>query len=159
MSQPDASANQPKIRVLIVDDIPETRHNLRKLLFSKPDIEPVWMASDGEQAVRMAVDLQPDIVLMDVLLPGIDGVTAAERITRQVPSARIILMSVQGIDATASRTMLAGASEFLQSELFALQTAALVMAWAGVMAGLVFALLVPETLEKRQRVARAPAGD
>lgn len=105
--------DQEKIRLLIVDDIPETRENLRKLLFFESDIDVVGAATNGEEGIQMAVELQPDIVLMDINMPGVDGITASERITQQVPFAQIIMMSVQGESDYLRRSMLAGAREFL----------------------------------------------
>jgi pilus assembly protein CpaE len=109
---PDASAAQ-KIRLLLVDDIPETRENLRKLLFFESDIEVVGAATNGEEGVQMAIELQPDIVLMDINMPGMDGITASERISQQAPFTQIIMMSVQGEADYLRRSMLAGAREFL----------------------------------------------
>jgi pilus assembly protein CpaE len=102
-----------KIRVLIVDDIPETRENLRKLLFFESDIEVVGAANSGEEGITMSGELKPDIVLMDINMPGIDGITASEAITQQVPFTQIIMMSVQGEADYLRRSMLAGAREFL----------------------------------------------
>ncbi len=102
-----------KIRLLLVDDIPETRENLRKLLFFESDIEVVGAATNGEEGIQMAVELQPDIVLMDINMPGVDGITASERISLQVPFTQIIMMSVQGEADYLRRSMLAGAREFL----------------------------------------------
>lgn len=102
-----------KIRVLIVDDIPETRENLKKLLYFETDIEIVGAVGTGEEAVEVAKELQPDIVLMDINLPGMDGITASELITRQSPTSQIIMMSVQGEADYLRRSMLAGAREFL----------------------------------------------
>jgi pilus assembly protein CpaE len=104
---------QEKIRLLIVDDIPETRENLRKLLFFESDIDVVGAATNGEEGIEMALELQPDIVLMDINMPGIDGITASERITQRVPFCQIIMMSVQGESDYLRRSMLAGAREFL----------------------------------------------
>jgi len=106
-------AEQQKIRLLLVDDIPETRENLRKLLFFESDIEVVGAATNGEEGVQMAVELQPDIVLMDINMPGMDGISASEAITQEVPFAQIIMMSVQGEADYLRRSMLAGAREFL----------------------------------------------
>ena len=110
---PDSPGGQEKIRLLIVDDIPETRENLRKLLFFESDIEVVGAATDGQQGIDMAVELQPDLVLMDINMPGVDGITASERISQQVPFCQIIMMSVQGESDYLRRSMLAGAREFL----------------------------------------------
>ncbi|MBN1953777.1 MAG: response regulator [Anaerolineae bacterium] len=102
-----------KIRVLIVDDIPETRENLRKLLSFDPDIEVVGAAATGEDGVQLARETKPDIVLMDINLPGIDGITATEQIKQRVPSAQIIILSVQGETGYMRRAMAAGARDFL----------------------------------------------
>lgn len=110
---PDSADNQEKIRILIVDDIPETRENLRKLLFFESDIDVVGAAIDGEEGIQLALELQPDIVLMDINMPGVDGITASERISQQVPFCQIIMMSVQGEADYLRRSMLAGAREFL----------------------------------------------
>lgn len=110
---PEATEDQEKIRLLIVDDIPETRENLRKLLFFESDIDVVGAATDGEEGIQMALELQPDIVLMDINMPGVDGITASERISQQVPFCQIIMMSVQGEADYLRRSMLAGAREFL----------------------------------------------
>ncbi len=101
------------IKVLIVDDIPQTRENLRKLLSLEPDIEIVGMAATGEEGIELARKLRPDIVLMDINLPGMDGITATEFISREVPEAQVIMISVQGEPAYMRRAMLAGAREFL----------------------------------------------
>jgi pilus assembly protein CpaE len=110
---PDSPEGQEKIRLLIVDDIPETRENLRKLLFFEADIDVVGAATNGEEGIEMAVELQPDIVLMDINMPGVDGITASERISQKVPFCQIIMMSVQGEADYLRRSMLAGAREFL----------------------------------------------
>ncbi len=108
-----SSGDQKKIRVLIVDDIPETRENLRKLLFFESDIEVVGAASSGEEGITLAGELRPDIVLMDINMPGVDGITASEAISQQAPFTQIIMMSVQGEADYLRRSMLAGAREFL----------------------------------------------
>jgi pilus assembly protein CpaE len=104
---------EEKIQVLIVDDIPETRENLRKLLYFENDIEVVGAAMSGEEGIQMAKDLQPHIVLMDINMPGMDGITSSEAISQEVPIAQIIMMSVQGEADYLRRSMLAGAREFL----------------------------------------------
>ena len=104
---------EEKIRVLIVDDIPETRENLRKLLYFENDIEVVGAAVSGEEGIQMAKELEPHIVLMDINMPGLDGITASEAISQEVPTAQVIMMSVQGEADYLRRSMLAGAREFL----------------------------------------------
>ena len=102
-----------KVRVLIVDDIPETRENLRKLLFFESDVEVVGAANCGEEGIALAGQLKPDIVLMDINMPGVDGITATEAITQQMPSVQVVMMSVQGETDYLRRSMQAGAREFL----------------------------------------------
>lgn len=102
-----------KIRVLIVDDIAETRENLRKLLSFAPDIEVVGTAATGEEGVQLARELVPHVVIMDINLPGMDGITATERIVREVPAAQIVILSVQGETGYMRRAMAAGARDFL----------------------------------------------
>jgi len=104
---------EEKIRVLIVDDIPETRENLRKLLYFENDIEVVGAAISGEEGIQMAKELEPHIVLMDINMPGVDGITAGEAISQEVPASQVIMMSVQGEADYLRRSMLAGAREFL----------------------------------------------
>jgi pilus assembly protein CpaE len=110
---PASGANSPKIHVLIVDDIAETRENVKKLLYFEDDIEIVGAAADGREGVDLAVKLQPDIVLMDINMPGMDGIAASEAISSQVPNAQVVMMSVQGEADYLRRSMLAGAREFL----------------------------------------------
>src|SRR5512143_2736776 len=107
------AAGIDKIRVLIVDDIPETRENVRKLLAFEADVEVVGVAATGREAVQLARDLQPNIVMMDINMPDMDGITAGEMITRDVPIAQVIMMSVQSEADYLRRSMLAGARDFL----------------------------------------------
>ena len=102
-----------KIRVVIVDDIPETREHLGRLLGFEADIEVVGAAASGPEALELAGKLQPDIVLLDINMPGMDGITAAELLVTRAPTAAIIMMSVQGEPDYLRRAMLAGAREFL----------------------------------------------
>lgn len=101
------------IRVLIVDDLPETRENVRKLLQFESDIEVIGQAGTGEEAIQMAKEHQPDIILMDINMPGIDGIGASQQITESVPSVQIIIMSVQSDPNYLRRAMMAGARDFL----------------------------------------------
>lgn len=105
--------DQSEIRVLIVDDIAETRDNLEKLLFFEKDIKVVAKAGTGREAVAMAKQHQPDVVLMDINMPDMDGIAATEAILSQVPTVQVIMMSVQGEQDYLRRSMLAGAREFL----------------------------------------------
>jgi pilus assembly protein CpaE len=107
------SRDNKKIRVLIVDDIQETRDNLKKLLYFEDDIEIIGTASNGREGVEQATALRPDIVLMDINMPGMDGIQASELISQQDPNIQVVMMSVQGEADYLRRSMLAGAREFL----------------------------------------------
>jgi len=104
---------EEKIRVLIVDDIPETRENLRKLLYFEKDIEVVGAATSGREGIEMARQYQPDIVLMDINMPDMDGITASEIIVQESPYTQVVMMSVQSEADYLRRSMLAGARDFL----------------------------------------------
>lgn len=101
------------IRVLIVDDIPSTLENLQKLLSFEDDIEVCGTASDGRRAIEEARRLEPDIVLMDVNMPQMDGIQATELLAQEAPASPVIIMSVQGERDYLRRAMQAGAREFL----------------------------------------------
>ena len=102
-----------KIRVLLVDDILETRDHLTKLLGFEKDVEVVGAAASGAEAVDMAARMLPDVVLMDINMPEMDGIAATELLMARVPSASVVMMSVQGEADYLRRSMLAGAREFL----------------------------------------------
>jgi pilus assembly protein CpaE len=102
-----------QIRVLIVDDIPETRDHLTKLLGFESDIEVVGAAASGSESLTMAAKMLPDVVLMDINMPDMDGIAATEKLSSQVPTAAVVMMSVQGEADYLRRSMLAGAREFL----------------------------------------------
>jgi len=101
------------IRILVVDDIAETRENLAKLIGFEPDMTIVASADGGQQAVEFAKRERPDVILMDINMPDMDGITATEIIANTVPESPIIMMSVQGEQDYLRRSMLAGAREFL----------------------------------------------
>jgi len=102
-----------RIAVLIVDDIQETRDHLTKLLGFESDIEVVGAAASGPEALELAQRLHPAIVLMDINMPGMDGIATTEQLAAVEPSASVIMMSVQGEADYLRRSMLAGAREFL----------------------------------------------
>ncbi|HYF66377.1 MAG TPA: response regulator [Herpetosiphonaceae bacterium] len=114
LSKEQGMADQSdKIRVLIVDDIADTRDNLEKLLFFEKDMQVVGKAGTGREAITQAKQLQPDVILMDINMPDMDGIAATEAITTQVPNTEVIMMSVQGETDYLRRAMLAGARQFL----------------------------------------------
>jgi pilus assembly protein CpaE len=98
---------------LLVDDVAETRENLRKLLSFAGDIEVVAAAASGPEAIELARECQPDVVIMDINMPGMDGITATEVILQKVPTTQVIVLSVQGESDYLRRAMMAGARDFL----------------------------------------------
>jgi pilus assembly protein CpaE len=101
------------IKVLIVDDIPETRDHLSRLLGLEREIDVTGTAGSGEEAIRAAMDARPDVIIMDINMPGMDGVAAAEIISQRLPTSPIIMMSVHGEAEQLKRSITAGAREFL----------------------------------------------
>ncbi len=102
-----------KIRVLIVDDIAETRENIRKLLQFENDVEVIGVARTGREAIEAAKEVQPDVVLMDINMPDMDGITATDIIRKTNSCTQIVILSVQGDPNYMRRAMLAGARDFL----------------------------------------------
>lgn len=102
-----------KNRVLVVDDVAETRENVRKLLQFEADIEVVGTARSGREAVQLTEELKPDVVLMDINMPDMDGISATEMIRQRNTVTQIIILSVQGDPNYMRRAMLAGARDFL----------------------------------------------
>ncbi len=104
---------EASIRVLIVDDFAETRENLRKLLQFESDIVVVGAARSGQEAIEVATETKPDIVLMDINMEDMDGITATESILREVPFTQVIILSVQSEQDYMRRAMMAGARDFM----------------------------------------------
>lgn len=106
-------AEGEKITVIIVDDIAETRENIHKLLQFEPNVEVVGVGRTGEEAIRVAAEVRPDVVLMDINMPDMDGIVATERIRAKVPGTQIVILSVQNDSNYMRKAMLAGARDFL----------------------------------------------
>jgi pilus assembly protein CpaE len=106
-------ADGEKIRVLIVDDIAETRENIRKLLQFEADIEVVAAARTGREAIQISQEVSPDVVLMDINMPDMDGIAATEAIRQKMPAVQVVILSVQGDQNYMRRAMLVGARDFL----------------------------------------------
>jgi pilus assembly protein CpaE len=102
-----------KIRVVIVDDIAETRENIRKLLQFEADVEVVGVARTGREAIDISKDTKPDVLLMDINMPDMDGIAATEIIRKMVPFTQIVILSIQNDPNYMRRAMLAGARDFL----------------------------------------------
>jgi pilus assembly protein CpaE len=102
-----------KVRILIVDDIAETRENIRKLLQFESDVDVVGAARSGKEGVQLAHELDPDVVLMDINMPDIDGITATDMIRKKSPHIQVVILSVQSDQNYMRKAMLAGARDFL----------------------------------------------
>jgi DNA-binding NarL/FixJ family response regulator len=101
------------IRVLLVDDQALLRKGFRMILDEEPDIEVVAEAGDGESAVASTRDHRPDVVLMDVRMPGVDGIQATERIVASGTATRVLILTTFDLDEYAFAGLRAGASGFL----------------------------------------------
>ena len=102
-----------KIRVLLVDDEPLLRMAFTMVLDAQPDMMVVGEAGDGASGIRMARDLEPDVVLMDVRMPGVDGIDATEAIVAGRPQTRVLILTTFDLDEYAFSGLKAGASGFL----------------------------------------------
>ena len=102
-----------KVRVVVVDDIAETRENIRKLLQFENDFEVIGVARTGREGIEIVKETKPDVVIRDLNMPDIDGITATETIRRNLPYTQIVILSVQGDPNYMRRAMLAGARVFL----------------------------------------------
>jgi len=120
------------VRILVADDHPVVRGGLVALLRTLPGLEVVGEAADGESVVREAHLTRPDLVLMDVRMPGVDGIEATRRIRAGVPSARVLVLTMYDDDATVFTAMQAGAQGYLLKES---EQGDIVRAIQGVMAG------------------------
>ncbi|HVQ94247.1 MAG TPA: response regulator transcription factor [Mycobacteriales bacterium] len=101
------------IRVLLVDDEPLLRMAFTMVLGAQPDMRTVGEAADGAEAIRLARQLTPDVVLMDVRMPGTDGIEATSRIVRDSPGTRVLILTTFDLDEYAFAGLKAGASGFL----------------------------------------------
>ncbi len=106
-------ASGEKVRVLIVDDVADTRENVRKLLQFESDIDVVGAARSGMEGIQLSQELDPDVVLMDINMPDMDGISATEAIRQKLPHTQVVILSVQGDQNYMRRAMLAGARDFL----------------------------------------------
>ncbi|MGW2866088.1 response regulator [Streptomyces sp. NPDC001205] len=101
------------IRVLLVDDEPLLRMAFTMVLDAQADMEPVGEAGDGAEAARLAHQLRPDVVLMDVRMPGTDGIEATRRIVAESPESKVLILTTFDLDEYAFAGLRAGASGFL----------------------------------------------
>jgi DNA-binding NarL/FixJ family response regulator len=101
------------IRILLVDDQPLIRMGFRMILSAEPDLTIIGEAADGKQAVTLTSELEPDVILMDVRMPGTDGVEATRQIVSSRPEARVLILTTFDLDEYAFSGLQAGASGFL----------------------------------------------
>jgi DNA-binding NarL/FixJ family response regulator len=113
MTGSGSEAAPDPVCVLIADDHPLFRDGLRALLASAPGVELVGEATTGEEAVSLAADLQPDVVVMDVQMPGMGGIEATRRIVRDGPHIRILVVTMFEDDGTVFQAMRAGARGYV----------------------------------------------
>jgi DNA-binding NarL/FixJ family response regulator len=109
----DAAVEAASTRVLIVDDHELAREALVSILGREPDLEVVGEASDGETAVALAGRLRPDLVLMDVRMPGLDGLAATQRIKRELPETRILVLTTYDTQESVLAGLRAGADGYV----------------------------------------------
>jgi len=105
--------SEKKIRVLIVDDIAETRENIKRMLSFEQSIEVIGTARTGREAIDQAVATKPDVIIMDINMPDMDGITATTEIKKRLPYVMVVILSVQSDPSYMRRAMLAGARDFL----------------------------------------------
>ena len=110
-----ADGEPPKIRVLLADDQALVRAGFRSLLDAAEGIEVVGEASDGEEAIRLAYELTPDVALMDIRMPGLDGLAATRAIVEddRLADVRIVILTTFGLDEYVFEAIRSGASGFL----------------------------------------------
>jgi DNA-binding NarL/FixJ family response regulator len=106
-------ASVSPLRLLIVDDFPQVRQDLAAAFKLAGGIEVVGEASDGREAVDLATRLRPDVVLLDLEMPVLDGYEAARRIKRARPSCRVVALTVHGDEAARRNAALAGIDDFV----------------------------------------------
>ncbi|MEY9913038.1 DNA-binding NarL/FixJ family response regulator [Catenulispora sp. MAP12-49] len=107
------SERDGNLRVLIVDDHPVVRAGLTGMLAAEPDLDVVAEAADGAEAVRLALELAPDVVLMDLRMAGVDGVEATARLAAAAPAVKVLILTTYDTDADIVRAVEAGATGYL----------------------------------------------
>ena len=148
------------LRVLVVDDQDIVRAGFAALLDTQPDLTVVGTAADGAEAVRMCRERRPDVVLMDVRMPGLDGIEATRQITAGADGPRIIMLTTFDLDEHVYDALNAGASGFLLKEVTAerlFDAVRVVAAGEALLAPNVTRRLISEFLRLQPRSKRPPA--
>jgi two-component system response regulator NreC len=102
-----------KLRLLLGDDHPLVRHGLRKILEERPEWEVVSEVGEGREAVREAIAHKPDVAILDVAMPLLNGIDAAQQIVRRAPETRILMLSMHADEAYVMRAVQAGATGYM----------------------------------------------
>ncbi len=139
------------IRIVLADDHSVVRQGLRLFLKYDPDLEVVGEAADGAEALRLAHELKPDVVLMDLLMPGMDGITATAAIRREVPETEVLALTSVLEDSLVVGAVRAGAIGYLLKDT---QAEALCQAIKAAAAGQV--QLTPKAAARLMQVVQAP---
>ena len=105
-----------RIRVMVVDDHSIVREGLKLVLEQSGEFEVVGQAADGEEAVRVAAEVSPDVVVMDVIMPRKDGVEACREIMESAPETRVVMLTVANEETAVLEAVAAGATGYLQKE-------------------------------------------
>jgi len=103
----------PKTRILLADDHDVVRSGLRALLRTSPDFSIVGEAADGEEAVRMTEKTKPDVVIMDISMPNLDGIEATKIIKERLPEVKVVILTVHEDEEYAYQILRAGASGYV----------------------------------------------
>ncbi len=103
----------PKLRILLADDHTVVRQGLRRVLEDRPDWEVVAEAGDGREAVRQAEELEPDVAILDITMPLLNGVEATRQIVRRCPSTRVLVLTMHSDEAYVNQILQAGATGYL----------------------------------------------
>ena len=104
------------IKILLVDDDPNIRRGLRMLLVMEADLSVIGEAGDGWEALRLARELQPDVVVMDIRLPNLDGLSAAERLRESQPDCAVIILTLYDEPVNRERAEKIGVAAFIGKE-------------------------------------------
>jgi DNA-binding NarL/FixJ family response regulator len=108
-----ANQNHRRVRVLIVDDMPQVLHDLHQFLELTGDMEVIGEAANGQDAIHLAAELSPDVVVMDLEMPGMDGFEATRQIKERKIAPRVVILSVHAGPEEMERARSAGADEFV----------------------------------------------
>ena len=113
LSCSSSRSGQHLVRLLLVDDSPDVLHDLQLLLELSGEMKIVGQTNNGLEAVHLAATLQPDVILMDLELPGLDGYEATRRIKSKQPVTRIIILSIHANPGDREQALVSGADEFV----------------------------------------------